>query len=87
MLQPVDFKILIPHAGSADIEFFLSMLCLDPAKRASAEEAKNSSYFRTYPSPCSLSELPIPSRSALNPSKHLLKKGDNMDTFLANLLV
>ena len=87
MLQPVDFKILIPHAGSTDIEFFLSMLCLDPAKRATAEEAKNNCYFRTYPPPCSLSELPIPSRSASNPSKHLLKKGDNMDTFLANLLV
>jgi hypothetical protein len=86
-LQPVDLKILIPHAVSNDIEFFLSMLCLDPARRATAEQAKNSCYFTQYPLACPISELPIPSRALLKTSKHLMKKGDNIDAFLTNLLV
>jgi cell cycle related kinase len=61
-LAPVDLRFFMPHVSPADIAFLLTLLCLDPARRSSAEQAKSSSYFTERPLPCPKSELPVPNR-------------------------
>lgn len=95
-LLPVDLKMLIPHAEYSDIAFLRTLLCLDPAKRATAQEARDNLYLREYPLPAPLSELPIPSRgcvggagSAKVNSKegYLLKKGSDVGAYLKDFLL
>lgn len=88
-MTPVDLKVLIPHADRRDIVFLLSLLQLDPKRRSTAEEAKESPYFREFPLPCPLSELPVPGRSCKisGSNSRLLNKDDDIKDFLNRLLV
>ena len=87
-MAPVDLKIIIPHAEEGDIAFLLSLLQLDPKKRITAANAKNSLYFRTLPLPCPLSELPVPSRGChTNKSVScILKKDESVADYLHGFL-
>ena len=84
----MDLKILIPNAQQADINFLKNFLILDPAKRITAKAANDLSYFKEYPHPCLLSQLPITSRAKTENAKssRLLKKTDDMDIYLKSLL-
>lgn len=84
----MDLKILIPTAQEADINFLKNFLCLDPAKRITAVAGNDLSYLKDYPHPCLLSQLPITSRNKTEDikSNRLLKKTDDMDTYLKGLL-
>ena len=88
-MAPVDLRLLIPHIDESDVAFLLSLLQLDPKKRSTAEEAKESSYFMAYPLPCPLSELPVPSRSnnSVSTNNCLLKKDESISDFLGSHLV
>ena len=88
-MAPVDLRVLIPHISESDVAFILSLLQLDPKKRSTAEEAKGSSYFKAYPLPCPLSELPVPSRdnNLVHSNSSILRKDENVSDFLGSLLV
>ena len=57
-LPAVDLKFFIPHGSDADIAFLRTILVMDPAQRATAQEARDCSYLTTdMPMKSSIVEL------------------------------
>ena len=57
-LPPVDFRLLMPHAGPADVAFLRTLLVMDPARRATAADARDCAYLTAdVPQRCSPLEL------------------------------
>jgi serine/threonine protein kinase len=81
-LLPVDLRVIMPHASPSDVAFLLTLLCLDPMERNTAEQARDSLYFKELPLPCPLSELPVHNRQSSSVKKRLLKKNDDVAEYL-----
>ncbi|KAK6589880.1 cyclin-dependent kinase-related kinase [Cryptosporidium xiaoi] len=57
--QPLDFKQVFPNTSEIALDLMRSLLKLNPLERISAKEALEHEYFKSYPLPCSPSELPV----------------------------
>ena len=87
-MKPTDFQLLFPHLSNNDTLFLKLMLCLDPNKRETAQGLVNSSYFKEFPPPCPLCELPlIPSEESRKASSVLPKKDQDIDDYLKSFLL
>lgn len=61
-MDPLDIRLIIPHAPESEITFVTQSLQLDPAQRLSAVDAFNHQYFVEHPVPAPPSTIPIPMR-------------------------